>query len=105
MHPVDELYKLGYSIQSFSQWHHRVEGVFDFWINKRDPSNRWHDIVTGERGIKPQGQLVHFIKQRLGVPGATEVPQQEFVRRLVEIGWTEEEATKSWNERKSKVMS
>jgi hypothetical protein len=67
MDPVTKLRKLGYSVVAFSEYHFRVEDVFDFWVGKS--GCKWHDRVTDERGHKPPDQIVQWIAVRLGKPG------------------------------------
>lgn len=101
----DQLLKLGYEVQRFNEWHHRVDGVFDFWTGST--GCKWHDRVTNERGSKPPDQIVFFIQQKLGRPGAAKVgvTKAEFIRRLVSIGWTYEEGEKEWYDKKSRHTS
>lgn len=104
--PVEQLRKLGYTVNRFSQWHHRVDGVFDFWTTKRGDEWHWHDLSVDERGVKPPDQIVYFIQQRVGKPNtSTHVTKAEFIRRLVEIGWTPGESEAAWKEKQSRLTS
>jgi len=102
---VDELRKLGYEVKSFTSLHHRVEGVFDFWTGKS--GCKWWYRTTDERGHRPQDQIKYLVKALLGepssLPGA--VAEEEFVHRLVSIGWSEKDAREQWKEWSSKAAS
>lgn len=94
MDPAEKLRKMGLDVRAFTTYHFRVEGQIDFWL----PRGRWHDLVLGDRGQKPLDQIPYFIKARLEQRPA-EVPKEIFVERLVEIGYSKEEAEKAWNAR------
>lgn len=98
---VRQLKKLGFTVELFNCYHHRVNGEFDFWTNSHGKGVRWHDTFTGDRGIKPEKQIVHFIKVRLLEREPSDVTKEEFMQRLMQIGWTYEEGEKAWNERQS----
>jgi hypothetical protein len=101
---IKKLQKLGYDVKQFTECHYRVDDVFEFWTGKR--GWKWHYMPTGERGSRPPDQLLYYIQQRLGDPGtSTHVSKAEFIRRLVEIGWTPGEAEQSWKERQSSHTS
>jgi hypothetical protein len=104
MHPAEKLRKLGYEVQQFSVYHFRVEGVLDFWMGSR--GCKWWYRTTDERGKRPPDQIVFFVQHILGDPGALkiEIPKEEFVRRLVSIGWSEKEANEAWNTKQSQVV-
>lgn len=97
---VRQLKKLGFTVAQFNEYHCRVNGDFDFWLNARGRGLHWHDRFTGDRGIKPQDQIVNFIKVRLERE-SFDVTREEFMQRLMQIGWKYEEAEKSWKERQS----
>lgn len=61
MDPAEKLRELGFEVHSFTSYHFRVEGQFDFWL----PRGRWHDLVLGDRGSKPLDQIPFFVKARL----------------------------------------
>lgn len=94
-----KLEKLGFAVQKFNEWHYRVNDDFDFWVNARNKALAWHDRFTGDRGWKPEDQIVSFIKVRLR-RDPSEVTEEEFMQRLMQIGWTFEEAKHEWNARK-----
>ena len=104
MEVAGKLRELGHEVLQFSEYHFRVDEVFDYWL----PRGKWWDRVTGERESirfrKPLDQLAFFIHERLVNP-PTEVTEKLFVHRLVEIGWTEKEAKQSWKERQSLAAS
>lgn len=105
MDPADELRKRGYEVQQFTEYHFRVEGVFDFWTGAR--GCRWWYHTTDERGKCPPDQIIFRVRHLLGEPGSlkTEIPKEEFVRRLVAIGWPQEESEAAWKERQSFLTS
>jgi hypothetical protein len=94
-----KLRKKGFTVQAFDTWHHRVNGEFDFWLNRRMYRLSWKDRVTGDVGeqYSPQ-QMFDFIVQRLSNP-RPEVTKEVFIQRLVEIGWKKEEAEKEWTDK------
>lgn len=104
MDTVEELRNLGYEVKTFNSWHHRVEGVFDFWTGRS--GCKWWYRTTGERGHRPPDQIKYLVKALLGDPGALkiEIPQDEFIRRLVSIGWSEKEANDAWIEKQSQAV-
>jgi hypothetical protein len=59
--------------------------------------------MTGDRGRKPLDQIPHFVARRLNETHG-EVEKEDFVNRLVGIGWSLKEAEEAWTERKSKVV-
>ena len=97
---IRQLEKAGFRIQQFDPYHHRVNGEFDVWTNERGRALTWHDRFTGDWGRVPEDQVVHFIKRRLERE-EMECTKEEFMNRLMQIGWPFEEAEKSWNERQS----
>lgn len=96
MGPVEKLRELGHEVHAFSEYHFRVDDVFDFWY----PRGRWHDLVTGERGQKPLSQMHFFVHNRL-TDRPTDILKEQFVQSLIDIGWTKEEAEKAWLEKTS----
>jgi hypothetical protein len=104
VHPADDLRNMGYEVHAFNDHHFRVEGVFDFYIGKR--GSHWWFQVTNERGHRPPDQIKYLVIALLGDPGTikVKVPKDEFIRRLVAIGWSEKEALEAWNERSSKAV-
>jgi len=60
MDVADELRKMGYKVQKFTEWHFRVSWM-EFWL----PRGKWHDMRTGDRGQKPLDQIPFFIHRRL----------------------------------------
>lgn len=97
---VRKLEKAGFTVQQFNEYHCRVNGDFDFWLNERGKALAWHDCYTGDRGYKPEDQMVNFIKVRLARE-PSEVTEEEFMQRLMQIGWTREEAKREWKERRA----
>jgi hypothetical protein len=97
-----KLRKLGFEVHAFDRYQHRVNREFDFWLTDHNRALAWHDLFTGERGRKPEHQMVKFIEERLK-NRPTEVTQESFIASLVDIGWSKEEATQQWTERKSKA--
>src|SRR6202142_4729313 len=104
MGPAEPIRKLGYEVVQFNEWHFRVEGVLDFWTGHR--GCKWWYRVTDERGKRPPDQMVFFVQHLLGEPNAhrIEVPEEEFVQRLVSIGWSEKEAREQWTTRQSPAV-
>ena len=103
MGPAEKLRKMGYEVVQFSEYHFRVEDVFDFWL----PRGKWHYRTTDTRGKKPLDQIPFLVESMLGRPGQLkiEIPKAEFVRRLVSIGWSQKEAENAWNEKQSLLTS
>lgn len=102
MDPAATLRKQGYQVVQFSEYHFRIEGVFDFWLSRR--GCKWWYQTTGERGHRPPDQIPYLVGHLLGAPlppGTT--TEKEFIGTLVRIGWPVEEARKEWNARKSPV--
>jgi hypothetical protein len=97
---VEKLREMGHEVYAFSDHHFRVDGVFDFWY----PRGMWHDIVTGERGNKPLEQMPFFVHNRLE-DRPVEIGKQDFIKTLIDIGWSKEEAEESWREKTSPVKS
>ena len=95
---VRNLEKAGFQVQLFDTFHHRINGEIDVWTNSRGRALSWHDRFTGDRGRVPENQVVFFVKRRLQREN-TEQTKEEFMNRLMQIGWKYEEAEKSWNER------
>ena len=99
MGPASQLRKMGFTVHAFSEYHFRVNDVFDFWL----PRGKWHDLVTGDRGRKPLDQIPHFVARRLR-ERKCEVNKEDFIERLFHIGWSKQEAEKAWTERQSKAV-
>jgi hypothetical protein len=95
-----DLRKKGFEVQQFDEYHHRVNGEFDFWTNEHGKPFTWHDLISGDWGKEPADQIVNFVVQRLSSP-RPEVNKEQFVDRLVAIGWERKEAEESWSARKS----
>jgi hypothetical protein len=100
MGPAEKLRELGHEVRQFTEYHYRVDGVFDFWY----PRGRWHDLVTGDRGQKPIAQMHFFVHERLA-PDVRGFNRGAFIQNLIEIGWSKEEAIKEWNAKESKATS
>lgn len=88
------LARKGFIVQQFDEYHFRVNGEFDFWYNAKGCSLSWWDRITDRRGRKPIDQMFHFIVRRF-----SDVSHQEFVKRLMAIGWIEREAEEAWQKR------
>jgi len=104
MRLIDRLRKEGFEVVAFDAYHHRVNGEFDFWLNDHGNPYQWHHRPSGRRGAVRRDCLVKqintFLKEEL-----PQVSKEEFVRRLVEIGWSAKEADKEWNDRNSTAKS
>lgn len=98
---VSKLRSMKLGVIEFTSWHIRVAGRIDVYVGKRGCS--WWDMVRDERGKKPMDQIPHFIKQRLA-ERLPEAPKHLFISRLVDIGWTKEEAEQSWKDRQSRAV-
>jgi hypothetical protein len=99
-HPLQvQLEKQGFTVEMFNEWHFRVNGEFDFWLNVRGRSISWHDRISGERGHKPEAQLVSFIRNRLTDRSMRPADKDEFVGNLRQIGWSRADAEKEWSAR------
>ena len=68
-------------------WQIRVDGELDVWPKR----GKWHDIVTGERG-QCTTDLIEFIKDFFTTDRERRVNEVVFVTRLVDIGWTKDDA-------------
>jgi hypothetical protein len=99
MGPVERLRELGHEVRQFTEYHYRVDGVFDFWY----PRGRWHDLVTLERGQKPVEQMHFFVHERLS--GTARELKESFIEKLIAGGWSREEAVEQCNVKKSKATS
>jgi len=95
---IKKLEKAGFRVQQFDPYHHRVNGEIDVWTNARGRALSWHDRFTGDRGKVPENQVVHLLKRRLDRE-PVECTREEYMNRLMAIGWTYEESEASWNER------
>jgi hypothetical protein len=95
---IKKLEKAGLRVQRFDEYHHRVNGEIDVWTNERGRPLTWHDWITGDWGKKPAEQVVKWILQRVSVP-RPDVTKEQFVDRLVAIGWDRKDAEASWSER------
>jgi hypothetical protein len=80
---IRKLQRNGLAVQEYTVYHYRVANRFDVFPNDRGRQWAWHDIVTGERGVKPSEQLEHFIPNYLA---ANPVPQRELIPER-EAGW------------------
>jgi hypothetical protein len=94
-----ELEKQGFKVQQFDEYHFRVNGEFDFWLNHRARPLSWHDRLSGERGYKPEAQIVPFIRNRLADRTMKVAEKDEFIGNLKQIGWSQVEAEKEWSAR------
>lgn len=100
MGPADQLRQMGFRVKQYNEYHFRVNGEFDFWL----PRGKWHDLITGDRGRKPIEQIHFFIKERLA-DRPCEANKEDFINRLIALGWSREESEEAWTERQSKVTS
>lgn len=98
---IKALKKAGFRIQQFDDYHHRVNGEVDFWLNGRFRHLSFHDRITGARGSLTPHQLFQSIKSRLESPREElAVTREEFMQSLFQIGWGYEEAENAWEDRK-----
>ncbi|MGC2234297.1 MAG: hypothetical protein WBA09_22540 [Candidatus Acidiferrum sp.] len=97
---IKQLEKAGLRVQQFDPYHHRVNGEIDVWTNAQGRALSWHDRFTGDRGHIPEDQVVQFLKRRLDRE-PSDCTREEFMSRLMQIGWSYEESEKSWKERSS----
>jgi hypothetical protein len=58
---AEKLRALGHEPLQQSEWQFLVDGVMHYTL----PHGKWFDLVTGERGQKPVGQLHFFVHRRL----------------------------------------
>jgi len=98
---VKKLRSMNLGVVEFTEWHIRVADRIDIFTGKR--GTKWWDMLMDERGKKPIDQVPHFIKQRIS-ERPTEAPKHLFISRLVEIGWSEEEAEQQWKDRQSTAV-
>ena len=80
---IRKLGRNGLGVQEFTVYHYRIANRFDIFPNDRGRQWAWHDIVTGERGVKPPEQLEHFIPHYLA---ATPAPLRAQIAQT-EPGW------------------
>lgn len=95
---VDSLRKRGFEVIAFNEFHHRVNREFDFWKNDKGRLVAWHDRIIGDRGRVYPEKLFPLIQGRLR-DRPVEVAKEEFIARLVSIGWTANDAERAWSER------
>jgi hypothetical protein len=95
---IKKLEKADLRVQQFDPYHHRVNGEIDVWTNKRGRPLTWHDWITGDWGKKPEDQIVKWLVNRLSSP-RPDVTEEQFIERLVSIGWGRKEARESWTAR------
>ena len=97
---IKTIEEMGFKVRQFSEYHVRVNGVFDFWF----PRGYWHDRYTGERGKTPVLHMAKFIKKRF-TTSAPEITREEFIRRMTkEIGWSEAEAIQGWEDWRKETL-
>lgn len=82
-------------VQKFNDFHYRINGEFDFWVNASDRPCVWHDRLTEDRGEVWPWLLFKFVMRRLKGP-RPEVNKSVFVSRLMETGFTRKDAEKAW---------
>lgn len=94
---ADRLRKRGFQVEEFSRYHFRINRELDFFKNEHGRPFAWHDRVTDVRGELPQEKLWPFIIKRFDKPPI--IHEEEFVARLMHIGWTEQEAREAYAQR------
>lgn len=99
---IQRLRNKGLTVRQFDEFHFRVNNEFDVWFNVKMKGLSWWDRITDQRGRKPEEQMYWFILRRFAEPSQTDVPHEEFIRRLVNIGWAEKEAEEAWQKRHEK---
>jgi hypothetical protein len=93
-----QLRKRGFNVIPLSPFHFRVNGEFDFFENCHGNLIAWHDRFSGDRGRATESDILKIASERLR-PRSAKCLEEDFVRRLTDIGWTEAAAKEAWQER------
>lgn len=100
---IKKITKAGYKLEQFDRYHFRINGELDIWLNSRNRSLAWHDILGQDRGRVREDKVMEFIKRHFETP-RTEASHDSFVGTLVkDCKWTPEEAEKAWQERQGET--
>jgi hypothetical protein len=60
---LSKLMAKGYKVHEFTVYHYRINERLDLYANDRDVEWSWHDIKTGDRGVKPMSQVAYWVQR------------------------------------------
>jgi len=75
----------------FSEHHIRIDGQLDIFLRTRRSGFSYHDLVTGERGLRYEDPE-DFALAYLARSSRTSATKEEFVEGLVNVGWNRGDA-------------